>query len=194
MPVTPAVEFSLPEPGAMASITIPFEMMDKGTIKGEMFAGIDAGFKEGAIIVGGTDGNDILVIGSVEVFDLPTEGDPSWRSTMEKIQELFPRLRTVYVSADDPELVEMLKSLDLDVVAMQIGDDDAMVELEAYTDAGGVIHISEQANRLISALEPENRDGAAGTHLTEESHAKEAFKYLAIGHLRGKSDGHEGDT
>jgi len=77
---------------------------------------------------------------------------------------------------------------------MQIGDDDATAELEAYTGSGGVIHISEQADRLISALEPEERDANAGTHLKEESHAREAFKYLAIGHLRGNSDGNEGDA
>jgi len=193
-PVEPSVEFNIPESLATASITIPFETIAEGTIKGEMIAGIDAGFKEGAIVLGGTDGTDILVIGSVEVFDLPKEGETSWRSTLEKLQELFPRLRTVYVSADDPELVEMMKTLDLEVHVMQIGDDDATAELETYIESGGVIHISEQADRLISALQPGERDAAAGTHLKEESHAREAFKYLAIGHLRGKSDGNEGDA
>ena len=188
---SPNVELSLPA-GLWAAEDpwVSFEITKTGEIEGEMFAGLDAGYAGGgALAIGGTSGMSIVTIGELTAERLPVSGPNSWVAWLTKLKDQFPRLNTIYVSKDDPELIDAVTEAGFHVVGVQESEEESQALIEQYIEDGGRLEVNEVATRVIGDLDPGERDAKAGMHLGGGRHHRDAWRYMVVGHLKEAAGG-----
>lgn len=171
----PVIESSLP-----GASVLPFETKEiEGTPN---VLGIDYGYSHNGAVLLAESGNHVLnVLGEIRLRRTSLQGEQSWQSTLESLQEKYPGLEAADVGSDLPELTALLDKIGFDTHKHKIAQEETIAKMKELSDGGWMFVIHPRCTRLLNELMPEQADIEAQGHIGVTNDFFDAFRYLIEG-------------